>query len=337
MNVLKGEVLTLMGNEYGIKDGDYDVCEFGSPCGICYDSESECLLVSDFDNNNIRRISGICEIPKCETIIGSGLIGSESGVSSSVEFNHPSDIVCYNRDGEIYYLVSDTGNNRVLSYSNKSEEVVVLYGDNESYPMLLNPRCLSINDDNNNELYISSDNGIVIISLDDGKYIDTIGKCYIKDEDDNNEYSLVDGNFNESIFNHPDGIVYNNNKLYVCDSFNHVIRLIDLINKSVKTLVGNGESGYRNGSFNECKLYYPRRLCIFGNNNENKSNKKEINSLLLSEMSDTIRYVDLKNGIINTYCGNGHSGYVDGKGSSCEFSSPIGIAVIEYQMNIFVV
>lgn len=334
MNVLKGEVLTLMGKEYGMEDGDYDICEFGCPCGICYDNRNDCLLLTDFDNNNIRKIDGIGNIPKCETIIGNGLVGDENGLSSTVEFCHPSDIICYNRNDELYYLITDTGNNTLLSYSTKTKEVDVLYGNNPSYPLLLNPRCMAINTYDNDECYITTDNGIVIISLINGNYIDTIGKGYRKSEEEgeDDEYSLIDSDFNQSVFNHPDGIIYHNNKLYICDCFNHVIRLIDLETKTVKTLIGCGESGYKNGSFNHSKLYYPRRLCIYSINNNN-----EINGLLLTEMSDTIRYIDLSSGIINTYCGNGHSGFVDGKANSCEFSTPIGLALIEYQMNLFVV
>ncbi|VVC24073.1 Six-bladed beta-propeller, TolB-like,Thioredoxin-like fold,NHL repeat,Thioredoxin domain [Cinara cedri] len=53
-----------------------------------------------------------------------------------------------------------------------------------------------------------------------------------------------DGNFFEALFHSPQGICFqNSNTLYVCDTENHAIRMIDLKEKCVKTVAGNGKKG----------------------------------------------------------------------------------------------
>ncbi|CAI6356454.1 unnamed protein product [Macrosiphum euphorbiae] len=54
-----------------------------------------------------------------------------------------------------------------------------------------------------------------------------------------------DGNFTEALFHSPQGICFQNaHILFVCDSENHAIRMIDLKEKTVKTVAGNGKKGH---------------------------------------------------------------------------------------------
>ncbi|MEW8525768.1 MAG: thioredoxin-like domain-containing protein [Candidatus Thiodiazotropha endolucinida] len=49
-----------------------------------------------------------------------------------------------------------------------------------------------------------------------------------------------DGGFNRARFNMPQGLVFDSNGIYVADTGNHTIRYIDLIDKTVTTVAGNG-------------------------------------------------------------------------------------------------
>lgn len=68
--------------------------------------------------------------------------------------------------------------------------------------------------------------------------MDTIGNGYI---------GLVDGDYTEASFHHPQGLchVYRENEhfIYVCDSKNHAIREINLNKREVLTVIGTGEQG----------------------------------------------------------------------------------------------
>ena len=51
-----GEVSTLAGSESGFADGNGEAAEFRDPIGICFDQNSQSLLVCDFNNEKLRRV-----------------------------------------------------------------------------------------------------------------------------------------------------------------------------------------------------------------------------------------------------------------------------------------
>ena len=59
---------------------------------------------------------------------------------------------------------------------------------------------------------------------------------------------LVDGNFDEACFHHPQGMchLYRDSQhfIYLCDTKNHAIREINLTKKEVLTVIGTGEKGF---------------------------------------------------------------------------------------------
>ncbi|MCA9116391.1 MAG: redoxin domain-containing protein [Planctomycetaceae bacterium] len=77
----------------------------------------------------------------------------------------------------------------------------------------------------------SNHNRIVISSLD-GKLIDIIGSGRIGAED---------GSWAEASFDHQQGMELIGNTLYVADTENHLIRTVDLEQKTVSTLAGTGK------------------------------------------------------------------------------------------------
>ena len=52
----KGEVSTLAGLQQGFADGNGNAAKFGNPKGICFDKNSQSLLVCDHNNNKLRRV-----------------------------------------------------------------------------------------------------------------------------------------------------------------------------------------------------------------------------------------------------------------------------------------
>jgi DNA-binding beta-propeller fold protein YncE len=88
-------------------------------------------------------------------------------------------------------------------------------------------------DEKSNRLFISDSNHNRIVITDlDGKLIDTIGSGRI---------GRRDGSFKSAEFDHPQGMALNGQTLYVADTENHLIRKIDLVTKTVKTIAGTGK------------------------------------------------------------------------------------------------
>jgi len=79
----------------------------------------------------------------------------------------------------------------------------------------------------------SNHNRILVVSTG-GELLYTIG---------NGRSGSADGGFDVAEFNHPQGTALVDNKLYVADTENHLLRVVDLDAKSVSTLAGTGQQG----------------------------------------------------------------------------------------------
>ncbi|MBU6140966.1 MAG: redoxin domain-containing protein [Proteobacteria bacterium] len=106
----------------------------------------------------------------------------------------------------------------------------------------------------------SAQNSIVASSLT-GEIILKIGS---------EKEGFVDGDFDSARFNNPLGILFDGNKLYVADSGNHALRVIDFKEEKVSTLIGSGFRGQKIESNTEGKnasLSSPSDLEFFPNKN----------------------------------------------------------------------
>jgi thiol-disulfide isomerase/thioredoxin len=93
-------------------------------------------------------------------------------------------------------------------------------------------------DEKSGQLFISDSNHnrIVVSSLDDHSVREVIG---------DGEAGLRDGDFDTAQFNHPQGVAFDGNVLYVADTENHAIRKIDFQSRRVTTIAGTGEQARR--------------------------------------------------------------------------------------------
>lgn len=82
-------------------------------------------------------------------------------------------------------------------------------------------------------LFISDSNhNRIVITKEDGTLLSVIGSGRVGAED---------GDFTKATFNHPQGLAYQNETLWVADTENHLIRRIDLQSKQVSTVAGTGK------------------------------------------------------------------------------------------------
>lgn len=85
----------------------------------------------------------------------------------------------------------------------------------------------------------TANNRVVLINEDTMEFEDQIG---------NGKIGLVDGQYNEAQFHHPQGMCHvfreNQHFIYLCDSKNHAIREINITTKDVLTVIGTGEKGF---------------------------------------------------------------------------------------------
>jgi DNA-binding beta-propeller fold protein YncE len=91
-------------------------------------------------------------------------------------------------------------------------------------------------DEAGRRLFIADSNHhrIVVADLNTYEILDVIGA---------GQRGLKDGDFEEALFNKPQGMEIVGDKLYVADTNNHAIRELDFATRTVKTIAGTGNQG----------------------------------------------------------------------------------------------
>jgi DNA-binding beta-propeller fold protein YncE len=88
---------------------------------------------------------------------------------------------------------------------------------------------------------------------------------------------------------HPLGVAWDGSRLFVADSYNHKVKVLDPATRQVRTLAGTGEQGFRDGSLTEAQFSEPGGISVAGN---------------LVYVADTnnhaIRVLDLERGEVRT-------------------------------------
>jgi thiol-disulfide isomerase/thioredoxin len=154
----------------------------------------------------------------------------------------------------------------------------------------------------------SNHNRIVITKLD-GTLIDTIGT---------GERGSNDGGFANASFYRPQGMALDGNLLYVADTENHLIRLINLKERVVTTVAGTGHQSneyFKEGAARAVGLNSPWDLQLVGR-------------VLYIAMAGPhqIWKLDLDKGEVSTFAGSGREARLDGSLLEAGFAQPSGIA-----------
>lgn len=197
---------------------------------------------------------------------------------------------------------------------NKEHFQFALEKNNAPKSLLSYPGKISA-DEKNSRLFITDSNNNRIIIFKTG---DAPDELQIEDVIGSGMNGKKDGSYQEAEFFHPQGITYNNGKLYVADTENHLIREIDLGTKQVKTIAGLGyqshEWGVMNGKASETALNSPWDLII-------------IDDVLYIAMAGTHQLwkMDLKTNTIGTYAGSGMENIRDGELLESALAQPSGI------------
>ncbi|KAL3843548.1 hypothetical protein ACJIZ3_000951 [Penstemon smallii] len=169
----------------------------------------------------------------------------------------------------------------------------------------------------NNRLFISDSNHNRIVVTDlDGNFKMQIGST--------GEEGFRDGSFDEAMFNRPQGLAYNAKKdlLYVADTENHALRLIDFVDENVRTLAGNGTKGsdYQGGQSGSTQLLNsPWDVCF-----------EPVNEIVYIAMAGQhqIWIHNTLDGTTRAFSGDGYERNLNGASSgSTSFAQPSGISL----------
>ncbi|XP_049351300.1 protein SUPPRESSOR OF QUENCHING 1, chloroplastic isoform X4 [Solanum verrucosum] len=236
-------------------------------------------------------------------------------------------------NGKLLAQIAGEGHRKDLD--NLVEAALLFYGkkkllDSKSIPLRLekdnDPRLLTSPlkfpgklavDVLNNRLFISDSNHNRIVVTDlEGNFLVQVGSTGAE--------GLRDGNFDDATFNRPQGLAYNakKNLLYVADTENHALRVIDFVNETVRTLAGNGTKGsdYEGGGTGTAQLLNsPWDVCF-----------EPENEIVYIAMAGQHQIWEHKtsDGVTRAFSGNGYERNLNGSSStSTSFAQPSGISL----------
>lgn len=261
ISTVEGEVIDIAGSgEMGRQDGPFEQASFFHPQGMALSaSGGEALYVADTENHLIRRLD--LQARTVTTIAGTGRQGgflSLGGLGTRAELNSPWDL-CLVGDklyiamaGSHQIWVMDLTNALVQSFAGSGREGRVdgsLEGSAFAQPsgIATDGKSLFVTD--------SESSSVREINLQTERVSTIVGQALFV-------FGDVDGQGDRVRLQHPLGILFHKGLLYVADTYNHKIKLIDPEKRTCKTFLGDGRPGYRDGA--QAQFYEPGGLAYAG-------------------------------------------------------------------------
>jgi thiol-disulfide isomerase/thioredoxin len=244
-----GEVIDVAGSGgRGFGEGDFASASFDQPQGMALVDDGRTLLVADVGNHAIRAID--LQSRSVSTLAGNGIQSStyppRPGIAPDVQLSSPWDLLA---DGDVLYIAMagshqlwtlDLSSARLDSFAGSGGESV-LNGPRASAE-LAQPSGLAIGDAG--RIYFADSESSSIRWADPGAE----GEVGLLAGSANGlfDFGLVDGNGSDARFQHPLGVVHVDGLLFVADTYNSALRVIDLASGAVTTLAG-GDQGWADG------------------------------------------------------------------------------------------
>jgi DNA-binding beta-propeller fold protein YncE len=235
---LDGTLIETIGTgERGATDGSFAKATFYRPQGMALDGES--LYVADTENHLIRRVD--LKTKTVATAAGTGQQSREyflKGPALTIPLSSPWDLELLGR--QIYIAMA--GPHQIWKLDLDKQEVSTFAGSGrearEDGPLLkagfAQPSGIT---SDGKKLYVADSESNIIRVIDPAGTVETLvgGDLF--------EFGDVDGSGDDVRLQHPLGIFANGDKLLIADTYNHKIKELDPVKRSVKTFAGGGKPG----------------------------------------------------------------------------------------------
>jgi hypothetical protein len=218
---LLGTILVKIGSGHeGFSDGDFFNAEFRNPQSVLFDDQK--LYIADTGNHAIRIAD--FRTNKVSTLIGSGKKGDivkNEIAAKGFNLASPTDIEFF--PDKKHIIISNAGNNQILSYDLESQKIKALAGNGEGK----NKDGISPN----NSLTQTAD---MVVVKDKIYFVDALSSSLRSLDKSGNVKTLVDKGLQN-----PVGLTSEGDLLYIADSFNNRIAKYSISGQKISNFAGS--------------------------------------------------------------------------------------------------
>jgi thiol-disulfide isomerase/thioredoxin len=244
----------------GADDGSFDEATFRNPQGLALDAEHDWLYVADTDNHLLRRLD--LKTRTVSTIAGTG----EQGIGPNLvapareqPLNSPWD-VCF-VDGLLYIAMA--GCHMLWLYDPAKEELRHVAGTGREARIdgpamqsaFAQPSGLTTD---GHAIYVADSeiSSVRRVTLGDKVEVTTVagGDLF--------QFGDKDGLGDLARFQHPLGVAWHDDLIYVADTYNHKIRTVNPKTRRASSFLGDGKPGNDDGE--QPRFYEPGGLSFAG-------------------------------------------------------------------------
>jgi len=256
-----GEITEVIGSgAVGARDGDHENATFFRPQGLAYDLRDDMLYVADTENHLVRQVD--LRARTVTTVLGMGYQGgySSKGRGTDLALNSPWDLTIM---GDNLYIAM-AGPHQIWRMDLRTHEAERYAGSGledivdgpRDQAALAQPSGI----DNDGERIFFADSEVSAVRMVVDDQVRTLVGAGLFEFDD------IDGPLGHARFQHPIGVMYHMGNLYVADTYNHKVKIIELESGTVSTLAGTGRSGEDDGPSLEATLSEPTDVAILNGN-----------------------------------------------------------------------
>lgn len=281
-----GNIIEIIGSgDEGWKDGEFSQARFFHPQGLALSGDE--LYIADTENHLIRKAD--LKNKRVETIAGTGHQVYErnpAGDAKQAGLNSPWDLAI--SSGVLYIAMA--GPHQIWAIDLSTGKIRLHAGSGVENIQDAKLRSASLAQPSGittdgKRLYFADSEVSAVRSADinpDGNVSTIIGHGLF-------EFGDIDGDAEEARFQHPLGIVYVEKKLYLADTYNNKVKVIDPLRRVSQTFTGSGEAGMKDGAAKDATFNEPGGISYA----KGKLYLADTNNHL-------IRVIDIKTGLTTT-------------------------------------
>src|SRR3989339_2031379 len=256
---MEGEVLDIAGNgETGRNDGDFKDTSFHHPQGMALHGDN--LYVADTENHLIRKLDLKAKI--VTTIAGTGKQAAfmdTGGMGTFSSVNSPWDLAFV--EGKLYIAMAGAHQIWVMDLETTVFQPFAGSGREGCIDGLLDKSALAqpsgITASDSMIYFADSEvSAIRYVDLKEKRVKTIVGQDLFV-------FGDVDGKGEKVRLQHPLGVTNYNGLLYIADTYNHRIKVLNPLDRTCRTFAGNGKAGYVDGK--DSRFYEPGGLSIARN------------------------------------------------------------------------